>query len=106
MVESRQRLREDTLKARNHRGTARALLATQGDASPRRIRAKARFTIQPRARRSASAGYEGVANLPAAEAAGTTPPNSQHKRNTPALVAAASAAALPYHHPVPPPLVS
>ncbi|SRR5216684_8528659 len=47
-----------------------------------RMRAKARSRIQPRARRSASAGEEGVANLPAAEAAGTTPPDSQQKRDT------------------------
>src|SRR5258708_1027642 len=45
------------------------------------MRAKARNIIQPHARRSASAGYEVATNLPAAEAVGTTPPNSQHKRD-------------------------
>ena len=39
-------------------------------------------------------GARGAADLPAAEAAGTTPANSQQKRDTPTPVAAASAAAL------------
>jgi hypothetical protein len=55
--------------------------ASQRYASPRRMRAKAHSTIQPRARRSASAGLTGVVNLPAAEAAGTTPSNSHKKRD-------------------------
>src|SRR5258706_13945022 len=64
--------------------TARASPATptrfRREASPGCARRRANI-IQPRARRSASAGYEVATNLPAAEAAGTTLPNSQQKRD-------------------------